>query len=189
MLRARNVALCIADSEKMSTPVEITADYAYFRLRDEGYQQADIERWAARSATLQGVQDVFVYFKHEEQGLGPEFRAAVDGRAVDESQLKSEWNVAIPAAKRLRVICLALSPNAIVREFHDLRSAQYPSSWPSVDEPAMPAVAREDQRMCGLAVMRGSLERRRGTNGSSSAEMMSAGTRMRSIVRIALARW
>jgi len=22
---------------------------------------------------LQGVQDVFVYFKHEEQGLGPDF--------------------------------------------------------------------------------------------------------------------
>ena len=39
MLRARNLALCIADSEKMSTPVETTADYAYFRLRDEGYQQ------------------------------------------------------------------------------------------------------------------------------------------------------
>ena len=42
----RNLALCVADSEKMSTPVEMTADYAYFRLRDEGYQQADVERWA-----------------------------------------------------------------------------------------------------------------------------------------------
>jgi uncharacterized protein YecE (DUF72 family) len=73
ILRARNAALCIADSEKMSTPVEITADYAYFRLRDEGYGQADIERWAATVRALQGVQDAFVYFKHEEQGLGPEF--------------------------------------------------------------------------------------------------------------------
>src|SRR4029077_1476191 len=27
-LRARNLALCVADSEKLSTPVEITADYA-----------------------------------------------------------------------------------------------------------------------------------------------------------------
>ena len=35
--RARNLALCVADSEKFSTPVEITADYGYFRLRDEGY--------------------------------------------------------------------------------------------------------------------------------------------------------
>jgi uncharacterized protein YecE (DUF72 family) len=71
-LRARNVALCVADSEKMSTPVEVTADYAYFRLRDEGYQQTDLERWAATVGGLT-VRDAFVYFKHEEQGLGPEF--------------------------------------------------------------------------------------------------------------------
>jgi uncharacterized protein YecE (DUF72 family) len=72
-LRARNIALCVADSEKMSTPVEVTADYAYFRLRDEGYQDADITRWAKTISGLQGITDAFVYFKHEEQGLGPEF--------------------------------------------------------------------------------------------------------------------
>jgi uncharacterized protein YecE (DUF72 family) len=73
VLRGRNVAVCVADSEKLSTPVVATADYAYFRLRDEGYQQADIERWAATIRGLDGLGDVFVYFKHEEQGLGPEF--------------------------------------------------------------------------------------------------------------------
>ncbi len=72
-LRARNIALCIADSGKMSTPLEVTADYAYFRLRDEGYQQADLERWAHTIGGLQGASDAFVYFKHEEQGLGPDF--------------------------------------------------------------------------------------------------------------------
>ena len=71
-LRSRNVALCIADSEKLSTPVEITAGYAYLRLRDEGYQQADIEKWAGIVKTLPAA-DAFVYFKHEEQGLGPDF--------------------------------------------------------------------------------------------------------------------
>jgi uncharacterized protein YecE (DUF72 family) len=73
-LRARNLALCVADSEKLSTPVEVTADYAYFRLRDEGYGPADIERWArvieARTAQC---RDVYVYFKHEESGKGPQF--------------------------------------------------------------------------------------------------------------------
>jgi uncharacterized protein YecE (DUF72 family) len=73
VLRSRNLALCIADSEKLSTPVEMTADYAYFRLRDEGYQQADIERWAAAIRGLEGVTEAFVYFKHEEEGLGPDF--------------------------------------------------------------------------------------------------------------------
>ena len=73
VLRARRLALCVADSEKLSAPVEMTADYAYFRLRDEGYQQADIERWAKTIRELPGVGDAYVYFKHEEQGLGPEF--------------------------------------------------------------------------------------------------------------------
>ena len=72
-LRSRNVALCIADSEKLSSPVEMTADYAYFRLRDEGYQQPDIERWAETIRGLPAVDEVFVYFKHEESGKGPEF--------------------------------------------------------------------------------------------------------------------
>jgi uncharacterized protein YecE (DUF72 family) len=72
-LRSRNVALCIADSEKMTTPVEVTADYAYFRLRDEGYQQADLERWAGTVKGLTGITDAYVYFKHEDQGLGPDF--------------------------------------------------------------------------------------------------------------------
>ena len=73
-LRARNLALCVADSEKFSTPVEITANYAYFRLRDEGYQPADIERWGGviREKTAH-CSDVYVYFKHEEEGLGPDF--------------------------------------------------------------------------------------------------------------------
>src|SRR5207248_7135612 len=78
-LRARNLALCIADSEKMSTPVVATADYSYFRLRDEGYQRADIERWASiiRQQPIPG--DAFVYFKHEEQGKGPEFASLLMG--------------------------------------------------------------------------------------------------------------
>jgi uncharacterized protein YecE (DUF72 family) len=71
-LRARNVALCIADSEKMSTPVEATADYGYFRLRDEGYGPDDLDRWAGVVKSFP-PKDAFVYFKHEEQGLGPSF--------------------------------------------------------------------------------------------------------------------
>ena len=79
-LRDRNLALCVADSEKLSTPVEITADYGYFRLRDEGYTPDDIAHWAQtiREKTS-ACGDVFVYFKHEEEGKGPEFaRLLVD---------------------------------------------------------------------------------------------------------------
>lgn len=73
-LRARNFALCIADSEARSTPLVMTADFAYFRLRDEGYQDADVARWTTVARDLDtGMKDVFVYFKHEEEGKGAAF--------------------------------------------------------------------------------------------------------------------
>ena len=73
-LAARNLALCVADSEKLSAPVRITADYAYFRLRDEGYTPDDIKRWADTIAReTAACKDVYVYFKHEDEGKGPEF--------------------------------------------------------------------------------------------------------------------
>ena len=73
-LRARQIALCIADSEKRQTPVMTTAAFAYLRLRDEGYGPADIDRWAdvARDLSTQ-CADVFVYFKHEDEGKGAAF--------------------------------------------------------------------------------------------------------------------
>jgi uncharacterized protein YecE (DUF72 family) len=73
-LKAKDLALCVADSEKLSTPVELTAGYAYFRLRDEGYTPADIARWAETIRERAAAsREVFVYFKHEEEGKGPEF--------------------------------------------------------------------------------------------------------------------
>lgn len=78
VLRNAGKALCVADSEKLETPLETTADFAYFRLRDEGYQSTDIEEWAKKIAALQSrCKDIYVYFKHEEQGKGPEFARAL----------------------------------------------------------------------------------------------------------------
>jgi uncharacterized protein YecE (DUF72 family) len=83
ILRRRNLALCVADSEKMSTPVETTADYAYFRLRDEGYQDADLQRWASIISAVPGASDAYVYFKHEEAGKGPVFAAELRRQLVN----------------------------------------------------------------------------------------------------------
>jgi uncharacterized protein YecE (DUF72 family) len=73
-LKSRNLALCVADSADSHTPVEITATYGYFRLRDEGYTPEDLVRWAqiVRGKTS-GCTEVYVYFKHEESGTGPHF--------------------------------------------------------------------------------------------------------------------
>jgi uncharacterized protein YecE (DUF72 family) len=75
-LRARNAALCVAESADLATPFQPTADFGYLRLRREDYGSADIARWVD---TLRGQAgtwtDAFVYFKHEEQGIGPKLAA------------------------------------------------------------------------------------------------------------------
>ena len=73
-LRAANSALCIGDSEKIHPPIVHTARHAYFRLRDEGYRREDIRHWADEVRKVSATaSDVYVYFKHEERGIGPEF--------------------------------------------------------------------------------------------------------------------
>jgi uncharacterized protein YecE (DUF72 family) len=73
-LRLGNGALCIADSETLTTPLAGTADFGYLRLRDEGYSPADLEEWSRRVTRLQaGWKDTYVFFKHEESGIGPAF--------------------------------------------------------------------------------------------------------------------
>lgn len=76
ILRDRNAALCVADTEAGTTPVAVTADFGYLRLRDRAYKPAELARWA-RTATREEWRDAFVYFKHEESGKGPEFGHAL----------------------------------------------------------------------------------------------------------------
>jgi uncharacterized protein YecE (DUF72 family) len=84
LLKSKNAALCIADSERMATPVVVTADFGYFRLRDEGYRDADIAGWAEKIAqNRKRLGDVFVYFKHEEKGVGAKFAKQLMGLLSD----------------------------------------------------------------------------------------------------------
>jgi uncharacterized protein YecE (DUF72 family) len=72
MLKSRNAALCIADNENGTTPVVATADFGYFRLRDEGYTADDLKKLTETVKQLgPRWQDTFIYFKHEESGIGP----------------------------------------------------------------------------------------------------------------------
>ena len=71
-LRVANAALCVADTEEGHTPLVATADFGYFRLRDEGYSKKQLEQWAAHVRELgPSWKDAFVFFKHEESGEGP----------------------------------------------------------------------------------------------------------------------
>jgi len=74
-LRRRNLALAIADSDERRTPFVATADYGYLRLRDQDYGEAELAAWARRVNEEPAWRDVFVYFKHEDEGRGPELAA------------------------------------------------------------------------------------------------------------------
>ncbi len=80
LLKNKNVALCIADSDKLATPLVVTSDYGYLRLRREDYQAADVARWA-ETIRIQKERwsDTFVYFKHEESGMGPRLATQLRG--------------------------------------------------------------------------------------------------------------
>ncbi|MGB9473735.1 MAG: DUF72 domain-containing protein [Candidatus Udaeobacter sp.] len=71
-LRTRGAALCIADTEKLETPRVATTGWGYLRLRREDYAHSDVERWAHFvQEQTDNWTDAFIYFKHEEAGIGP----------------------------------------------------------------------------------------------------------------------
>ena len=71
-LRSRGAMLCIADTDEGETPLVATADRGYLRLRREQYSDQELRGWAERIAA-QPWSHAFVYFKHEDAGLGAKF--------------------------------------------------------------------------------------------------------------------
>jgi uncharacterized protein YecE (DUF72 family) len=71
VLRARGVALCVAESEKLETPDLTTAQFAYFRYRKPEYAAEERAGIVTRLQTLLDEgRDVYAYFKHEESPAG-----------------------------------------------------------------------------------------------------------------------
>jgi uncharacterized protein YecE (DUF72 family) len=71
VLRARNVSLCVAESERLEVPEVLTADFVYYRLRKPDYTPADIDAFAERSRELLATgRDLYLMFKHEETPEG-----------------------------------------------------------------------------------------------------------------------
>jgi uncharacterized protein YecE (DUF72 family) len=72
ILREHNAALCIAESDDLTTPeVHTAASHTSFRLRRSGgYTSAELDVFAARFTALAEQRDVYVYFKHEDDPSG-----------------------------------------------------------------------------------------------------------------------
>src|SRR5947207_2027012 len=61
-------------------PKKITADYGYLRLRREDYTEEDVKRWSEFVREQKtNWPDAFVYFKHEESGIGPKLARQMIG--------------------------------------------------------------------------------------------------------------
>ena len=71
VLRDHNAALCQAESDELTVPEVVTADFVYMRLRRTAYDEED--RTAIRGKVeglLSTGKDVFLYFKHEDTPEG-----------------------------------------------------------------------------------------------------------------------
>ena len=70
-LRENNVALCLAENEKLETPEVVTADFVYLRLRKEDYSEEEQAQLASQVKNhLSAGRIVYALFKHEETPAG-----------------------------------------------------------------------------------------------------------------------
>jgi uncharacterized protein YecE (DUF72 family) len=79
LLRDRDAALCLVDTEEGTTPDVATASWGYVRLRDRTYTDAELDGWTA-GLTRAAWRESFVYLKHEDTGLGPALAARLIAR-------------------------------------------------------------------------------------------------------------
>ena len=86
-LRAHGGILCVAenDDDEGDTPLVVTSDIAYLRLRRTDYKEEDLRAWMGRIAR-QPLSRAYVYFKHEDEAFAPRFAA----------QLTELWRAAKP---------------------------------------------------------------------------------------------
>jgi uncharacterized protein YecE (DUF72 family) len=71
-LRARGAALCFADTDEQEPPLVPTAEWGYLRLRRTDYSDSQLHLWADR-VRRQQWKEVYVFFKHEDEGKAPRF--------------------------------------------------------------------------------------------------------------------
>ncbi len=69
-LREHGAALVTADTDDEDADIVSTAPWGYLRLRKTDYTDRQAAAWATK-VTGQDWEDAFVFFKHEDAGVGP----------------------------------------------------------------------------------------------------------------------
>ena len=86
LIRKKGCSFCIADTDESPVNEIInTASWGYLRLRRSDYTDVDLSQWTERVLS-QRWEKVFVYFKHEEEAIGPE--TAIRFQALIGSKMK-----------------------------------------------------------------------------------------------------
>jgi uncharacterized protein YecE (DUF72 family) len=71
LMREHNTALCVAESDDLTTPDVQTASNRCYRLRRSGgYTEADLDNLVERFVSLARAGEVFVFLKHEDEPTG-----------------------------------------------------------------------------------------------------------------------
>lgn len=70
-LHAAEAAMCIADTDDLTTPEIVTTDFHCFRLRrDGGYSATELDSYARRFTTLASNGPTFVFLRHQDEPTG-----------------------------------------------------------------------------------------------------------------------
>jgi uncharacterized protein YecE (DUF72 family) len=89
VLRKREVALCLAETDDYAPQDLITAPFTYVRLRREVYTPAQLKAWRKRfDGWLEQGVDVYAYCKHEDAGKAPAYANLLLGKAPPAPQLE-----------------------------------------------------------------------------------------------------
>jgi uncharacterized protein YecE (DUF72 family) len=76
LLREGGAALCVAETDQLTSPIIQTAPHVYLRLRKEAYDAGMLATWAEKIRRIAaGAQDIYIYFKHE--AAAPELAATL----------------------------------------------------------------------------------------------------------------
>lgn len=81
-LRASNCAIVTSHGGSLEPQREATATFGYLRLRQPAYSSNELDGWEEYIRS-QSWEEVYVFFKHEDDGTGPEVARAFAERFED----------------------------------------------------------------------------------------------------------
>ena len=73
LLAAQGVAWCVAETDENARSALSWEPFGYLRLRKTEYSDDEVKEWAGLiGPALEGGNDVYCYFKHEDEGMSPQ---------------------------------------------------------------------------------------------------------------------